>query len=526
MPGISRADAIQLLNTVEKKLRSFQDKGLVLEAAEQWLQKAKAAISDKDQNKAISAINELGIILDRVSKSLNNYSELAAECKTKFDSAEKMNVNITRSKELMVKAQKLFRAEKFTEAIQTLEDCKKQAKDSLFLFITSEIKTLYNQFKQLPKNVLQSRDIQKLFSDIDDAVQENQFGPAWEFTIQLKEIKNTLSQPIANKLREQVKDEIIEFQNKIEEARALGADLTDALEVFDEIVTRIKTAHEVYEFKEVIDYTAAGKRALDRAMRRKGRTDIQRKNVQEVMDRLLLDYEDIAMHCAIPSSVDKLISKTRSNIESGNFEEASKDIEFCNSKLDKLRKGSEPKVDLKFEVSNLQPNIWNRTQITITNSGLASARDVNIKLSGPIEVRRLPVLEELEYNQTQTYEIGLKIDGAGSVPVDIDIDYTRTWDGNQYHEHRELWMNIGGPDESYTSSAPVSISPAVSPGEKREREIACIHCNRPISKSTPIFKCDCGTIYHLGCVTDLDGCLKCKKDIKNQGETLSSGKNR
>jgi hypothetical protein len=522
LSGISRAQAIELLNAVEKKLRSFQNEGLELEAAEQWLDKAKAAISDKDQTKAIFAINELGTILDRVNKCLNKYSELAAECRTKFDSAEKMNVEITRSKELIIKAQKLFRAEKFPDAIQTLKDCKKHAKDSLFLFITDEIKSLYNQFKQLPKNVLQSRDIQKLFTNVDDAIMENRFGQAWEFTIQLKEIKNTVSQPIAKKLREQVKDDIIEFQNEIEEARVLGADLTDVQEVFDEIVKRMKTAHEVSELKEVIDYAAAGKRTLERAMRRKSRAEGQRKEVQEMLDRLLLDYEDIEEHCAIPKSVDKLISKTKSSIENGNFEEASKDIETCKSKLDKLRKGSEPKVDLKFEVSNLQPNIWNRTQISITNCGLASARDVTIKLSGPIEVRRLPILEELDYNQTLTYEIGLKIDGAGSVPVDIDIDYTRTWDGNQYHEHRELWMNIGGPDESYTSAAPASISPAITPGQKKEREIACIHCNRPITKSTPIFKCDCGTIYHLGCVTNLKRCLKCDRDIEDHVETISS----
>ena len=36
----------------------------------------------------------------------------------------------------------------------------------------------------------------------------------------------------------------------------------------------------------------------------------------------------------------------------------------------------------------------------------ASAKDISLSLTGPFEVRRLPTLDELEYNGSKAFEIG------------------------------------------------------------------------------------------------------------------------
>jgi hypothetical protein len=51
---------------------------------------------------------------------------------------------------------------------------------------------------------------------------------------------------------------------------------------------------------------------------------------------------------------------------------------------------------------------------------------------------------------------------------------------------------------------------ATGPGQA----LACILCKKIIEESTPIVKCDCGTIYHLNCSTEMDFCMKCGNNLK------------
>ncbi|WP_455391538.1 hypothetical protein [[Eubacterium] cellulosolvens] len=516
MPKISRDMIIEILKNSEEKLTALKDEGLKFISAEKLVIRIKKALKANNLENAINTINDLGIKLENISKYSKDFLELTSACHANFELAIEMGADIHQSDELLSEAHELFCDEKFNQALTTVKEAKKRSMDSLFLVITDEIKAIYNQFKQLPKNIIQSRDIQQIFNEVDLALQDNDFNEAWKLTVHLKEIKDNISKPYMEKLHEKAKDDIIDFQNRIEEARGLGADLTDANEVFADLVKLMRNASEVSDYKDVIGYASAGRHALERAIRRKQRVEGQTREVQENLDRLLLDINDLKNHCAIPSSVEELIAGARTELKNNNFESALENVRTCSKKMDKLRAGSEPKVELKIEESNLQPNMWNRTKIMIMNKGLASAEDIQIKLVGPIEVRRLPVLESLPYNDTQTYEIGLKPEGAGTVPIDIDIRFTRTWDGKAYHQHHDLWLEVGGPGQGPPSGVTTPASPTTEPmdASKPHSKIDCLFCNEPIEKSAPIFKCECGTIYHLDCIPNLDECINCTAEIR------------
>jgi hypothetical protein len=515
---ISHETTIKILNDVAKKIIILKNEGFRVQTIEKLVIKVRKALKAKKTDNLIMTINELNVRMENINKYSDELLELVSDCQKNFELAGQMGAETKQSEKLYIEAQELFNAEKFNQAISKVKECKKRLNDSLFLFITDEFKKIYTHMKQLPKNIIQSRDIQRMFNDVDAAIQDNYFELAWKNTLLLKEVKDRISKPILEKLRETAKDSIIDFQNRIDEARKKGADLTDAREVFIELVKRMQEASDVIDYKEVIDYTSAGKHALERAIRRKLRCEGQTKEVQENLDRLILDSSVLKDHCAIPGSVEDSIEKAKKALSDNNFETALEIVKTCTKKLDKLRSGSEPAVELKIEVRNLQPNLWNRTKISITNGGLATAEDVDIKLSGPLEVRRMPEIDKLMYNTTETFEIGLKPEGAGSVPVDIDIQFIRSWDGKPYHEHHDFWMDISGlHDKSKPGTLP-SEAVQSTPGrdKKSSSGIDCPSCNQEIEKSVPIFKCSCGTIYHLDCISDLNDCLKCNAPIRRE----------
>ena len=524
MPELSREMIEKFLKDADEKLARLKAEGFNVSSFDKLLRKTKKALKANKTDKLIAGINDINMKMKSINKYFDDLLALINDCQKNFELAKQMGAETKKSQELYSEAKGMFNDEKFMLAVSKVKECKKRLKDSLFIFITEEFKEIYKQMKQLPNNIIKSSKIQKMFYDVDIAIQNNNFEFAWKITLQLKQVKEDISKPILENYREQAKDSIIDFQNRIEYARNLGVDLTDAQEVFTELVQRMRTASEVADFKEVVEYTSAGVHALDRALRRKQRFEGQAKEAQYKLERLILDLDDLKDHCAIPKSMEDLVSQAKSAISNKDFASAVDIAEKCIKKLDKLRVDSKPKVELKFEVSDLQPDLWNRTKISITNKGLASAENVRIKLSGPVEVRRMPVIERLMYNTTKTYEIGLKPEGGGAVPVDIDIQFTRTWDAEIFREHQDFWLDVGGLTQAKPSEPePTKLKELEAvKAKKTTSEIDCLSCNHPIEKSAPIFKCTCGAIYHLECIPNLDSCLNCDISIKPSAESMST----
>jgi hypothetical protein len=510
---MTKESAKKFVDETTDRLQSLENEGLKFPEVEQLFDKAKKAVADSNASLAVPLINELGGKFKNINQYLNEFISLISICERNFKLGREMGVDVSEFEELLEEAREQFCNEKLTSGVELAKRALKRSQDILFVNITDEIKAVYKQFKQLPKQVMQSNDIQQRFKVVDETIQKDDFIRAWKITLELKGIKDRLAQPIISKIQNQAKDCIIDFQNKIDESRAHEVDLTDAKEVFSELVERMRTAKEISDFKEVIEYTQAGIRALERAQRRKSRSEEKIQDIEKTIEKVVNDINELRGHCAIPNSIEENITEAETALGNGDFDAAIDNVNACGKKLEKLRAGSEPNLELRFDTSNLQPNLWNRTMITIENNGLASAKDISFTLTGPFEVRRLPTLDELEYNKSQAFEIGLKPEGAGDVPVDIDIKYNRTLDGKSYHEHQELWLNIIVPGQTTPDTGP---TPGQVPESFDDSVVLCIYCNDTIPDSAPIFKCKCGTIYHLDCVTDLNICLNCDRDIQKQ----------
>lgn len=522
MSTVTPKMALQLLKKVEHKIIELRKNGLASNTLEELLTNAKKTLKAKKRDKTIALLNELGSKLETIDDCSVDFLKTVTDNQSLITQAKVMGIEITEFEERVNDAINFFKAENFSKAQSIANQCKQDLIDKSFLLISELIKRIYGQLKELPKNITNGQDFQQLFNDADEALKNNDFPLAWIVTKQLSDSTTKLIEPYLKKARELAKDKIIEFQDDIEQARKNKADLTDAQEVMSELIERMKKVNFISEYKDIIDLTTAGKHALARAARRKERLDARSLEVGAKLDKAISELKELKKYCAIPNSVEELVKKAENDLASCKFDSALENIDSCSLKLDKLRAASEPKIELEFKTDNLQANLWNRAKVTISNKGLANANDVNIRFSGPLEVRRMQALDKLAYNASKTLEIGLKPDGAGSLPVDVDIEFTRPLDDKAYHDHQELWLEIDAGRQQVMATA--QVSPSMHTQVKKPRsEINCIFCHSEIKKSEPIFKCDCGTIYHLDCITDLDACLNCDAGIKRRVGVTAGG---
>ncbi len=533
MPQISRKMTIQLLKSADERLRTLQAQGIKLVSANRLLIKAKKALKANNVNETVSLMNELGAKLEEIKKYSTDFINQILSCDKLLKFAETIGVDVTKLRARLEEAHETFDSEDFPGAIEIAQKCNQDLIDKLFLSISDTLKQEYDKVMDLPKNIIDSHQIQQMLNDADSAIKNNDFSLAWTITQQLKEITDKIAKPYLEKVREHAMDKIIEFQNEIENARNKRADLSDAQEIFTDLKNKMPKAKLISDFKEIIDYTAAGNHALERSLRRQERIEIRSREALDKFDLMKHDLEDLKTHIAIPSSVEAQIQQAKEALTKGNFETVVEYMTKCETKLNKLRHGSEPKIELVFQNGQLRSDLWNRTNLTITNKGLASANNIKISFSGPVEVRRITVLNVLEYNKTRTIEIGLKPEGAGSLPVDVDIDFSRSWDGMAYHEHQEIWVDVI-PTVQPTSTIGVSpglkkshpyAAPATAQVEKNDEDfVECLYCQKQIEDSAPIFKCTCDTIYHLECINGLEICLKCGIDIRHQVGVVNAPK--
>jgi hypothetical protein len=522
-PPVSRKTAEGLIRKAEKQLDALRVQGIKLETTNILLKNTKKAFEAKNLNETISNLNSLGSKLAEIKKYSAKFSELILVCHKNIKQAMVMELEVDEYQDILEKANNLFDDELFSEAIELAKDCKQQLIDAQFLLVSDKIKDIYNQLIDLPKNVINSKGIQQRFNDADAAIKNNDFSLAWTIINHLFKICDEIMRPYLDKIQALAKDKIIEFQNDIENARDRGVDLEDAKEIFSEMAERMKNASKISQFREIIEYTTAGRHALERALRRKERKASRSKDIRAKMEPILADYEDLQTYCAIPSSVENLVVSSQDKLKSQDYDGATEDLERLRRKMDKLRKASVPKIELKIRTEQLKEDLWNRTKLQITNKGLSSASRIKIKLSGPLEVRRISILDSLDYNSTEVIEFGLRPQGAGSLPVDVDLEYSRSWDGKEYHEHQELWLDVVPHGQDTAKITP--LKPGQIPDDDSNiktpvlQVVRCISCQDAIRKSEPIYKCGCGVIYHLDCITDLDICLKCGTDLRQKVRT-------
>ena len=141
------------------------------------------------------------------------------------------------------------------------------------------------------------------------------------------------------------------------------------------------------------------------------------------------------------SSAFGLLEEANSAFNTGNCEEAIEYIKRVEDDVKRIIEESKPEITLNFPEETFPPNQWKRIDIIITNTGSMHAKGISIEPSGDFEFRRIPTIQQLDTNGTETITIAIKPTAMGDVPIDIALTYKDTLD-RDYTSSEGVWVSV------------------------------------------------------------------------------------
>jgi len=202
-------------------------------------------------------------------------------------------------------------------------------------------------------------------------------------------------------------------------------------------------------------------------------------------------------------------------VEKGEVVEAFCHISSALKAIEMTRENSYPLIDFKFTNDKLVENVWNRARVIIKNTGKAHAKNINIKLIGPVEIRRLTNIPELDAKESMEMEVAIKFDGGGSVPVDIELSYKSKLDGEVYESRDGLWIEVGTGNIQNEGGRGASSFPDTNGTIfKPKMATRCKICLGVIKPSSKLYECGCGRNYHATCIEQVGECPSCGLEVQ------------
>jgi len=103
-----------------------------------------------------------------------------------------------------------------------------------------------------------------------------------------------------------------------------------------------------------------------------------------------------------------------------------------------------PQLELAFSPTHISLNIWEKLELTLTNSGKANAKNITLLFSGDVEVRKLKSVDIISAGETKRIEIAVRAKVSGKISLEITIQYRD--DQNRSYAHKiDCWLEVVEP---------------------------------------------------------------------------------
>ncbi len=117
----------------------------------------------------------------------------------------------------------------------------------------------------------------------------------------------------------------------------------------------------------------------------------------------------------------------------------------CTVMLEKIKNTSEPIFSIALPTDELQPNIYNRCKMTVTNIGKVHAENIHISPNSDIvAIKGFTPISNLCAGESTEVDIALKSTELGSIPVNFVVECIPTTKDESIKTELSYWLNIGG----------------------------------------------------------------------------------
>ena len=135
------------------------------------------------------------------------------------------------------------------------------------------------------------------------------------------------------------------------------------------------------------------------------------------------------------------LDKAKTSFEKNEFGDSLSISENFIKEINSTKKEAKPEISLVLP-ENLDSGIWNRTKLTVTNSGRTHAKNLKISLSGRFENDEIPKIPLVKAGESQIVEFGLLSKAPGKIPFNMNISYSRVFDDKKYQINEKQWLEV------------------------------------------------------------------------------------
>ena len=142
------------------------------------------------------------------------------------------------------------------------------------------------------------------------------------------------------------------------------------------------------------------------------------------------------------NEIERELEVAHTLMEQGRAAEAGRLARQLKVQIDDRLASATPEISISITGPPLTAGGWNRVVMKVTNTGTADARELNVTISGPIELMAMDDIHILRAGEVFNDEIGVRSANPGTVPVKLRVECSRSPDGKPFRFESELWLEF------------------------------------------------------------------------------------
>jgi len=367
--------------------------------------------TEKFLNRKDKAKREIGLLVNEINRLKQKGIILEAS---------KINIFVIRNNLASGNYNEVFKdIKKVGEYLKMVED--------KYLFLSEEQDEIQELIDEVIDEGLFELDYKTGFSEIRELFQEGRYDEMLDIT---KELKNEIVSELTNyrELEKMIND--LNGRYLTEHERGL------------EIPSK--------EFSELTELNQSGSydEARDILSRLEQDLTVHTEKYRTV-EKALLDaekmLEEYKRYMAV-SDAEKKLEDARILFNDCSYDSCMAAVEDCMDKFNDARISGKPELILSINPADddLKPDVFNRCELTLLNTGETHANNVKIDIQNPeLTVKGLEEpIDLLKSGEEESIEIAVKTTEAGSIPAEVKIQCSNIMNDELITFNQKLWLDF------------------------------------------------------------------------------------
>ncbi|MFO7618843.1 MAG: hypothetical protein R6W91_04220 [Thermoplasmata archaeon] len=235
-------------------------------------------------------------------------------------------------------------------------------------------------------------------------------------------------------------EELADSKRVVERARAGGIDVS-------EIDARIKSAEDALgagHFDRAFEFVRQLRKLIQDD--NSGFQNVEAKKKLEDINIVIEEARAIGIDM---SEIEALITQARGLADGGHTGEAAELAIKASAALEeaitKGNAGRHPRLKVRIHSDGFEAQKWSRASVELSNIGNSIAKNIDVGFFGDVEVKDWQTIPKLLPGHNDRREIALKSFKPGKQPLDITVNYERSFDDTKFQLNDMKEVDVAEP---------------------------------------------------------------------------------